>query len=128
MELEEQVCSLELSKKLKELGCTQKSLWYWVDEAKLDGEPSQDFHLTMREDFPPNSVLSYAAYTVAELGKLLPQCTLQTLKGSNDAWGIMIGERKESWADETEANARAKCLIYLFLLENKLMELPNDKA
>ena len=29
MKLEDQVCSLELSKRLKELGVKQDSLWYW---------------------------------------------------------------------------------------------------
>ena len=30
MKLQNQVCSLELSKKLKELGVKQESLWYWI--------------------------------------------------------------------------------------------------
>ena len=31
MNIEEQVCSLELSKRLKELGGKQESLFYWID-------------------------------------------------------------------------------------------------
>ena len=30
MQLEQQVCNLELSKRLKELGAKQDSLWWWV--------------------------------------------------------------------------------------------------
>jgi len=30
MKLEDQVCSLELAKRLKDLGMKQESLWYWI--------------------------------------------------------------------------------------------------
>jgi len=68
MKLKDQVTSLELSKKLKELGAEQKSLWYWDNHEGLD----QGFILTQEaetEEF-------YSAFTVAELGEMLKEYAL----------------------------------------------------
>ena len=34
MKIESQVCSLELAKKLKELGVKQESLYYWCENSE----------------------------------------------------------------------------------------------
>ena len=63
--LKNQVCSLELSQKLKELGVPQESLFYWRDdgfELLRKDEMREDWYDT----FP-------SAYTVAELLPLLPK-------------------------------------------------------
>jgi hypothetical protein len=39
MKLEQQVCSLELVKKLKEFGVKQESIWFWEAHADGAGRP-----------------------------------------------------------------------------------------
>lgn len=71
MKLEDQVTSLEISKKLKELGVKQESEFYWVvtltTEYHLSWYPNGELPkaLQQRND-------CYSAFTVAELGVLLP--------------------------------------------------------
>lgn len=136
MQLEKQVCSLELSKKLKELGVKQESLFYWVHDdltsTYLATEKQLPIiqagynripHQSMAEDYGwRENVEKCSAFTVAELGEML--------KGEFDS-----GVRKEhSFCEyfksdgeqlieeaDTEADARAKMLVYL--IENKLITL-----
>jgi len=63
MKLSEQVVSLELAKKLKELGYPQESLWYWNSNGEI-----------RRVDgfFDDDSKFIAVAPTVAELGEWLP--------------------------------------------------------
>jgi len=74
MELEKQVCSLEISKELKELGVKQESLWYW-----WYGQMSKNWRIHKGLDFNPQEngkdrfgVDIYSAFTCSELGELLP--------------------------------------------------------
>jgi hypothetical protein len=65
--LEKQVCSLELSKRLKELGVKQESLFYWVRD-----NDTEEFHLTHdryaeRENWS-TSGLDFSAFTI-EVGE-----------------------------------------------------------
>ncbi len=65
MELEKQVCSLELAKRLKELGVKQyPATFYWTNRYKKEYELM----------YQPVHQMKYlvAAFTVAELGELLP--------------------------------------------------------
>lgn len=80
MELEKQVTSLELSKRLKELGVKQESLFYHAKVAFKAGK-GYEYHNRNRQRIimkgrakkwqPPKDFCS--AFTVAELGELLPQ-------------------------------------------------------
>lgn len=122
MQLESQMVSLELSKKLKELGVKQESLWKWfyggidtpgiIPTGKVTNQAFDDWKCP--------------AYTVAELGEILG-------KPMRDVWiSYEVGmcgaiaflfkrgttELIKEITGDTEANARAKMLIYL--LENKL--------
>ena len=120
MKLENQVCSLELAKKLKELGGKQESLFYW----HLDGD--DEWELVMEKDvFPQVLDFCYPAFTVAELGEMLPE-EIHTFKlsdefccESNQPDYFPKGKSNLFFTADTEANARAKMLIYL--LENKLI-------
>lgn len=148
MKLEQQVCSLEPAKKLKELGVKQESLFYWYQE-KGDYEPKIK---------QPNSVydwghqLDYAdatldkevselcsAFTVAELGEMLPAsitiggevmmlCVYSIKTESFPNNWLVVYETDYPYRDEnkhskafmnTEADARAKMLIWL--IENKYL-------
>lgn len=124
MKLEEQVVSLELAKKMKEFGVKQKSCFYW-DEG--DG-------IADRLEYSPGTPLLelVSAFTVAELGEMLPasvnDSVINTFKdGSTGNWYFWYSDSKgvaKITVDNahTEADARAKALIYL--IENKLIELP----
>lgn len=124
MKLEDQVVSLELSKRLKELGVKQDSLYYWTDHL--------DWKLRTDQGF---SDQWNSAFTVAELGMMLPSKItafgqihhfLRTWKRIAGEFGVRY---KPNFGPayipakiaKTEADARAKCLIYL--LENDLMKL-----
>jgi hypothetical protein len=84
MLLEYQVVSLELAKKLKELGVKQESLFYWV-HANGDGIGSWDQTIPIISYIPKieNYHLTIAsAFTVAELGEMLPN-GIQTYRAKN---------------------------------------------
>ena len=115
MKLEDQVCSLELAKKLKKLGVNQESLWYW----HFNEKHCPDDHINLHKDGN-----NCSAFTVAELGEMLPKAS--SYKHEDYSWcSLFVNEEPAYMAhreyDETEANARAKMLTYL--LENKLIEI-----
>ena len=74
MKIESQVISLELAKRLKELGVKQVSYFWWVN-GLLGSE--QMF------DGVPKSEEEYAAFTVTELLELLPS---ELNKGGWEKW------------------------------------------
>lgn len=77
MKLENQVSNLELSKRLKELGVKQESLFYWyrmsrgmfalgdASDVMNNGEQINKTTAPQWEE--------YSAFTVAELGEMLPE-------------------------------------------------------
>jgi hypothetical protein len=130
MKLEEQVVSLELAKKLKELGVKQESYWYHA--TSFTGE-MRLYHDTEHKD--DNRAIS--AFSVAELGQMLPEYTdgyksVRTYWDKSKGVGAEISLPEKYYQDDqnsrhatthyaaTEADARAKMLIYL--IENKLYE------
>lgn len=61
-----------------------------------------------------------AAFTVAELGEMLPEKTCwRGYSNNGNKWGFEFGDFRAEAV--TEADARGKMLIYL--LENKLINL-----
>ena len=134
MKLENQVVSLELAKKLKELGVEQDSLFYWCYEYRLDGKKYSDKRadLTYNKYNELTNTISYSkkehisAYTVAELGEMLPlgyyTTRLFTDDNKKEEWIAILLPNSEykgtGFRADTEADARAKMLIYL--KENKL--------
>lgn len=130
MTLEQQVTSLELSKRLKELGVKQESLFYWEKRYSID------WAVTTTEDLSARKYDKYykyiSAFTASELGEMLPEdifgkghiyCSKRHDTGEG-SWEILYRDNSGISLLEigdTEANARAKCLIYL--LENKLITL-----
>ena len=121
MTLEQQVTSLELSKKLKELGVKQDSLFWW-----LEVSPGQwNTHCLSYGKREEN--IGISAFTVSELGEILPEYFCSAQAGTQEKWvcekyshGTIDAEVPRLYAD-TEANARAKMLIYL--IEHKLITL-----
>ena len=106
MNLEQQVCSLGLSKRLKELGVKQKSYFFWDDHREFSGE-----WIISSE---PEMDRAASAFTVAELGEMLPHGVETGKTVEREAWCSFphFTEPYGVGAD-TEADARAKMLIYL---------------
>jgi hypothetical protein len=146
MKLEQRVTSVELSNKLHELGVTTPSQYYrdWTgaEENEIESWGQDD------GDYCPDNV---NCYTVAELGEMLPShdCGVTPSTPDNPPEGYLDGievihtHENEKWVSrfgedtyfdhipaldslpvsraKTEADARAKMLIYL--IENKLITL-----
>lgn len=105
MKLENQVCTLEQAKRLKELGVAQKSLFAYADDNTICAP-----HYT---DMPMSWCMYPAAFTVAELGVTLPPETKSFDSESFSAWVIMGIDGKLWFLSATEAECRADLLIQL---------------
>ena len=103
--IEQQVCSLELSKRLKELGARQESLYYW--HYSDYGMP----HLENKHSEDMQSWQSVSAFTVAELGVMIPGKYIP--QKFQDYWYV-----KSEAIRCNEADARAKTLINI--IDDKL--------
>ena len=112
MELKQQIISLELAKKLKELGVLQKSLFQW---SMIPWE-EVNWYITQEEP-----ITGIAAFTVAELGEFLPEKVVfgNYQKRTGGKWRMNFGDMEIS--GDTEAEMKGKMLVYL--LENKLIIL-----
>jgi hypothetical protein len=132
MELEKQVCSLEHAKRLKELGVKQldNSLWAWA-ETCVGTHPvtHQNIwgHTVVANDFQADFEF-VAAFTVAELGTKLGTFESDNRGSRKNKFRVHKHCKtvkkgwyfKKTYAD-TEANARAKMLVYL--IENELINV-----
>ena len=128
MKLESQVVSLEHARKLKELGVRQESAFYWIGSDLLS---SPEAHDTLGRLTWPKKEAWISAFTVAELGEMLPD----TVVLSNGKTHVLVtgktvglwevGYRNGSaplfFRHTSEADARAKCLVYL--IENKIISV-----
>jgi len=125
MKLENQVCSLELAKKLKELGVKQESLFYWFVYKNKYNELS-----TGLKKGGGHGKSRFSAFTVAELGEMIINKKfglpfLEDYPHENDiCWKFLnpyteFAEDKRvigRLSDITEADARAIMLIHLNVL------------
>jgi hypothetical protein len=128
--IEQQVCSRELAKRLKELGVRQESHFWWVkdcDEIKgwrviglneICGE--LDSHVPFSYEYMKDCerMERFSAFTVAELGEMLPKGSYSQLCEYKGKWTWQVNTPLGSFAngfqrEMTEADARAKMLIYL---------------
>ena len=119
MKLENQVASLELSKQLNKLlgDKAPESLWYWFsDDKKIKDKKWQflELELARKKRLYPNCE-KIPAYTVAESGEMIKKYQMPSYDGKTDKDWCFIGENGKKYLLEvdTEANARAKMLIYL---------------
>jgi hypothetical protein len=138
MNLEQQVCSLELARQLKQWGVKQESLFWWGNRGDWHGGIFRRTYDQVQfgkygKGFEPE----YSAFTVAELGEMLPPDLTVASKlyyliiEKHGAWhvkyvtyhngiGTILGGHPVL-TDGSEADARAKMLIYL--LENEFVAL-----
>ncbi len=108
MKINNQVCAPEFSIKLRSLGVKQDSYFYWEDQKEGRFELS---HLSRSWDS------CYSAFSVAELGEML-LWDMFYIFGTPDDLRVKFID-----GVDTEANTRAKILIYL--IENKLIQVEN---
>jgi len=117
MHLLKQVISQETAKKLKELGVNKPSYYVW-----FDGVLWNDDAVKQHYSPEPLETYTYSAYSVAELGEMLPRYTIT--QQDNQEW---IAERE--WYEDgtgikssasTEVEARAGLLIQL--LEKNIID------
>lgn len=121
MKLEQQVCSLELAKKLSTLGVNQVSLYFWTDQPNVG---AVFFH-----EGPGKNKDDVSAFAVAELGEIMSNVAIESgnwrpASQNTGLWRCTartgnFGKSPKTIA-ETEADARAKMLIYL--IENGLYD------
>lgn len=154
MKLEMQVANLELSKRLKELGVKQESLYWWVKGSHQYGYEGERYFKVddgfVLSDWKPDSDMDYtgfpepyedaealakiemeqiySAFTVSELGEILG-CKVENISRYSKGWEIKAfsldgGVATIHGSFSTEADARAKMLIYL--IENGLLK-PQEK-
>ena len=146
MKLENQVCSLELSKRLKELGVKQESLFYYQNQPFNDG--TNDIVISIKEIISANngnSIMNtysmdefdepiYSAFTVSELSEMLPfpfckDDFLFISKGPdfyNAYYNHTIhGLSYYGYICKSEKFSDCLANLLISVLENKLMELPN---
>ena len=137
MKLEDQVCNLKLSKKLKELGVKQESLFYWLDGNVMSVDKIEWARIEFNSELTTYSLKEiYSAFTVAELGEGLPesiitkQCPdsfyLSITKLENNIWEVCYVTDTDYTVlhytqDLIEANARA--LMRIYLIENGLVKI-----
>ncbi len=128
MQLSDQVCSLDLAKRLKELGVKQESLFSWVayenppfgicKESDVPIDYWDVYYNRTNDKCPPDYYIS--AFTCSELGEMLSG-NINIFKHDSGRWRVLDNDN-DMFSDEKLSNAMAKMLIYL--LENGLMELP----
>lgn len=127
MNIESQVCSLELAKRLKELSIEQNS--YFKYEVRENG------YVEIYHSKPTSCAHKYySAFTVSELGEMLPRKLPRTdgiyalqqdfySDGFFNIYYCLNDYSPIDFEDEKEADARAKMLIYL--IENGFIEVAN---
>ena len=114
MKLEDQVVSLELAKKLKELGVKQESYFCW----DIRDEKILDSSICMNDEIP--------AFTVAELGEMLWEAIKNDYSQSQYLGKAYLQAFSKEFDDyKSEADARAKLLIHL--IEQGIIKTDEDK-
>lgn len=117
MKLHEQVCTIDQSKRLKELGVKQDSIFNWYK-----ANNGYELYFGDVEDVSKFTT-TFSAFTVAELGEMLP---VNAISWKYDKDGVKLyrcvasDNTYSSGYFDTEAEARAAMLIYL--LENGLLK------
>ena len=103
MKLEDQVCSLKLSKRLKELGVKQDSVFYWAKQTITNKQILyRPKHIGVHTGKQQESIL-YSAFGVSELGEKLPSmiklkpCKLMKFSGDRYTY-LNIQKHHKSWS------------------------------
>lgn len=133
MKLKDQVVSLQLAKKLKELGINQKSLWRWQYVGGIWEPTSLKKEFIEKNNSNPET---FEAFSVAELGEMLPFKFMKEdfndpfyleIRKYSDNWIVDYYDSDDQWfkcgdiEDIKLSDAIAKMLIYL--IENGFLKV-----
>ena len=138
MKLENQVVCRELSQEIEKLGVKQESIWYWWydDPCSSKEDPAYGHYgewKLVKTNAGGIGMKYISAFTVAELGEMLPDDCLPRRKTNSlkrYQWHSTFcypNPKKqgafliEDFIADTEADCRAKMLIYL--IEKGLMKI-----
>jgi hypothetical protein len=140
MQIHEQVCSIDNAKRLRELGVKQEGLYRWIEieHCMKFNEETQKYECIETRTFlndgwynyqPEIIIDKWVAFTVAELGELLPNILSSlspclTCIKLHEVWEVAYGLNNKIFGSHKEADARAMMLIHL--LENKLIEIKSE--
>lgn len=104
--------SLDLAKRLHELGVKKRSLFYWSNEDNEKEPWKIDFsgYAVSRNGV---EVAHYPAYTSGELGEMLPVGCFSRKSFDDDRWFIDMAGIDKFFYGDTEAEARGLMLDYL---------------
>ena len=131
MKLRDQVASLELSRKLEKLGYPQEGLFWWADASdplEVRNAIVYKEYIDFKDKYQLEHIMCVAP-TVTEMGEWLPNDSREfevDLYKSDDAYWADAWEDDKAHqifmvgGSDNEANARAKCLIWL--VENNYLE------
>lgn len=118
MKLENQVCTLEQAKKLKELGVVGETEYYfrgdkiWHFNEVTDWTNQEQLYELIESGDEADNIVP--VFTVAELGVMLPRETYTFLPRNDINWECLNNDYGLTIRTyETEAEARAEMLIYL---------------
>lgn len=140
MTIENHVVSLDLAKRLKELGVLQNSFFFWTNhDCQNESKNINEFYLQNKDgedhhyyefccSANSNDDEKYSTYLATELGEWLPEW-FDSGKISDGDFVCRFMEKHidknhHSFA-ENETDARAKMLIYI--IENKIINVEDLK-
>jgi len=128
MNLEKQVVSLEFSKKLKELGFKQDSLFYWFYNRRFNDFLASDTNLWK----PSEEDMLCSAYTVADLEWILPKkicidrdefkLIINKFRENGDKWNIQYVNSEGMIIGKISKDERL-----VIVMAMKIIELIEDK-
>lgn len=116
MKIENQVCTLEQAKRLKELGVEAVPLYWHYCGFMTEKHGIVQYDFVLRYN---SAHAVYPAFTVAELGAMLPLYYYSYEGDNGKEWYCLydgnesLYEKYEFTNSKTEAEARAKMLIHL---------------
>ena len=119
MKIYDQVVSLEPAKQMREMGAEQNSIFFW-NEWYTDDERDETYFVSCDHEAQAHTIAS--AYTVAELGEMLPRGHWESGAVALDT--LFFCSWEEDWErpnektsivkyGKTEADARAEMWLHL---------------
>jgi hypothetical protein len=138
MNIEQQVCSLEQAKRLKELGVNALAYFAWTEYENAYGNKSfsiADTRTNCMGRTNQDGRTNYRAYTVAELMGIIPYskgedsllCVMPPNEGNEYLWTCLylpIGTAITDYVEDdySDGNTLAECLaaFLIYLIENNI--------
>jgi hypothetical protein len=106
MKIQDQCCTLEQAKRLKELGVAQKAIFAWFDDMNTCGTPvfsnASQYHCPTCCNEAPAGYEEFSAFTGVELGSMLPFRILW----NDDDYFPQMHKGKNGWYIQYQTNKK----------------------